>query len=269
MHFASHSFSEDPQQVSADLQFAIIISTLMLLLFIGLVVLLLVINNNRRNRHRAEIAELRATRDRAVMEAEREATGQALGEVGRELHDNVGQLLTLAQMGVADVVEGGGDVRLTAAMAALDEGIEEVRRLGRSLNTDRWRDRSFADAVSAEASRIERIARVQVPLVLLGRVPELEPDAKTILFRVFQEITTNALKHAHAHSIAITLDGGPPFAMRIRDDGRGFSDAGTSAGAGLANIRRRCSLIGFTADLHTSPGDGCTWTIQRSTDHAA
>ncbi|MBK6753752.1 MAG: hypothetical protein IPG69_09170 [Flavobacteriales bacterium] len=249
----------------------------MILVFIGAIViticlfagLLLVLNNNRRIRHRAELAELRMQRDQEVITAEREATQQTLGEVGRELHDNVGQLLTVAQMGLSDVLESGStDERLRASFSALENGIEEVRRLGRSLNSDMWQQRTIVDAVSLEASRVERTGRVRAHVRIIGEGVALSPDTQTVLFRVFQEIVSNALKHARADTIEIMVDAGPPLVLRVQDNGQGFMETGQAAGSGLANIRRRCALIGFSAELNTAPGAGCIWTVQQLPSHA-
>jgi two-component system NarL family sensor kinase len=247
---------------------AVVVSTLLLLALLGVSVLLLVIVHNRRTRHRAELAELHLQREQEVIRAEREATEHTMGDIGRELHDNVGQLLTLGQMGIAAVIDqGGADPRLHASMATIDEGIEEVRRLGRSLNSDTWQHRTLEDAISTEASRIERIAQVRVHLRRQGDTAVLKPEAKTILYRAFQEITSNALRHAKADRIDIGLDAGPPFHVTIKDNGRGFS-ATDGTGSGLANVRRRCALIGFTANMESTPGNGCTWTITENTPHA-
>lgn len=252
-----------------DLFITIIVSTLTILLFTGLVVLLLVLNNTRRIRHRAELAELQQQKDEAVMEAEREATQHTLRELGRELHDNVGQLLAVAQMGVNTVLEEGPDnPRLSAARDALEQGTDEVRRLGHDLNSDLWQQRSLVDAISAEAERLERVARVQVHLLVKGIPPALEPDTSTVLFRVFQVIITNALKHSGADVIDITVAGEPHFALTITDNGMGFDPERTTAHAGLVNIHKRCALIGFVARCTTAPGGGCTWHLQPLSAHA-
>ena len=253
---------------TSELALGIVFATLLLSLLVGFILLTLVLNHNRRTRHRAELAELHLQREQEVIRAEREATEQVLGEIGRELHDNVGQLLTLGQMGIASVIDdGAADPRLQASMATIDEGIEEVRRLGRSLNSDTWQNRSLEDAISTEASRIERIAQVRVHLRRQGGTAVLKAEAKTILYRAFQEITSNALRHAKADRIDIDIDAGLPFRLVIKDNGRGFS-AVEGTGSGLSNVRRRCALIGFTADLETSPGNGCTWTITETASHA-
>lgn len=252
-----------------DLYLTVVVITLTLVLFVGGLSTLLVIGHTRRIRHRAELAELQQQQASAVMEAEREATQHTLRELGRELHDNVGQLLAVAQMGVNTVLEEGPEnARLSAARDALEQGTDEVRRLGHDLNSDLWKQRSFVDAISAEAERLERVARVQVHLQVKGRPPALEPDTSTVLFRVFQVIITNALKHSGADVIDITISGDPQFALTIMDNGMGFDPERTTAHAGLVNIHKRCALIGFAAQCATAPGGGCTWHLQPLPEHA-
>ena len=243
---------------------AILVTILLLLLLLGSVVLLMILVHNRRQRHRAELAEVKLNHDREVMDAEREAQRQTLQEVGRELHDNLGQLLTVVQMGLyAELEDDGKKQRIHEAVNTLEVSIEEVRRMGRSLNSDMWENRSFTEAVTAEAERIERMGLAKVHLQLTGEPPDLTPDAKTILFRVFQEVVNNALKHARADTIDVSLhDGGTP-SLTITDNGTGFSEEAMKTGSGTVNIRRRCEMIGFRAELHTAPGQGTTWRITR------
>ncbi|MBP9178742.1 MAG: histidine kinase, partial [Flavobacteriales bacterium] len=76
--------------------FIVIVGTAFALSMIAIVGFLMIVNTNRRHRYRADLAEADLRREGEVMLAEREATEQTLNEIGRELHDNVGQLLTVA-----------------------------------------------------------------------------------------------------------------------------------------------------------------------------
>ena len=246
---------------------AVVAGTILVLAMLFFVVMLLVVNANCRHKHRAAMAEQDVRRAREVMDAERETTKLTLREVGRELHDNVGQLLTVAQMGLTAVLDNAPDPRLSAARDALEQGIEEVRRLGHDLNSDMWESRSFTDAISAEAERLERIGRMKAHVLLIGDIPPLSASEKTILFRSFQEILANALKHGGADTINITVEGGDGLRMTIRDNGNGFDPLHVKSNAGLLNIRQRCSVIGFDASCTTAPGQGCTWHIRSSMHH--
>ncbi len=248
-----------------DIATAALLATLVLLLFTGIAVLLLITIHTRRTKHRAHLAELRLTHDREVMDAEREAQRQTLQEVGRELHDNLGQLLTVVQMGLyAELEDDGKKQRIHEAVNTLELSIEEVRRMGRSLNSDMWEQRSITEAITAEAERIERMGLAKVHLLVKGEPPDLSPDAKTILFRVFQEVVNNALKHAGADRIDVSLTDGATPTLTITDNGRGFDPEKAKTGSGTVNIRRRCEMIGFVAELHTAPGQGTTWRITRN-----
>lgn len=252
---------------SADIAVAVIVATGLLLLLIGFVGLLLVVNANRRQRHRAELAELHLERDRALREAEREAIQHTLTEVGRELHDNVGQLLTVAQVGFHDHLgeAAKSHPRVETALEALDQGVEEVRRLGRSLDQDRWGRRSLLEALEAEALRLERLGKARVLLHLEECPEDPDVDVKTMLFRAFQEVVSNALRHSGADTLSITVQGCPAFRLRVQDDGSSFDTSTAIRGNGLANIQRRCALVGYEARLESTPGTGTTWTF---TPHA-
>ena len=247
---------------TTELSFAILVTTAIILLTFGVVAALLVVNTNRRLQHRAALAEAERLRNAEVRRAEREATQHTLREVGRELHDNVAQLLTVAQLGLGNVLdEPAPDGRLLAARDALDQGIEEVRRLGHDLNSDRWQQRSLRDAIGTAAERIERVGRVRALVVQQGDAPEPDADTRIILFRVFQEVVNNALKHSGADTLTITLHGTAALALTIADNGRGFDPAHMASAGGLLSIRKRCALVGYAAHCTSTPGQGCTWTI--------
>ncbi len=247
----------------------IVIATLVLLLLLCAVVVSLTINANRRHRHRAELAELRLQRDRELRRVEHEATRHTLTEVGRELHDNVGQLLTVAQMGLNEYLDTATThPRVLTGLEALDQSVEEVRRLGRSLNQDTWEKRDLLDALDQEAVRLERLGRAHVLLVVKSIPVDPTPDVKLILFRAFQEVIANALRHSRARTITIVVDDRQGFALHITDDGNGFDVNSTQNGSGLDNIRRRCELVNYQAMLHAAPGQGCQWIFKPMEEHA-
>jgi signal transduction histidine kinase len=244
------------------LSLVVLLVTLLLLLLFGFMAALLILNANRRHRHRAELAELHVQRMAELAQATREATEVTLAEVGRELHDSVGQLLCVAQLGLRDRLRDlANDAGVTTALGALDEGITEVRRLGRTMNNDLWQQRGLIEAITTEAERLERLGRAKVNVVMEGRPGDPPPDARTILFRTFQEVVQNALRHSGARTMEIGISDRGGFTLTIADDGRGFDADASATGSGLLNIRKRCALIGYRSELHTAPGAGTRWTF--------
>lgn len=252
-----------------DLYITVIVVSLSLLALTAILFLVMIAGSNRRHRHRAQLAELHLQRDAELRRAEREATEHTLTEVGRELHDNVGQLLTVAQLGLLDHLADAAKAhpRVATGLEALDQAMEEVRRLGRSLNHDHWRHLRLAQALTVEATRLERLGKAKVLLRIDDHPVDPPPDVKTILFRAFQEVVANALRHSGARTLTIALEGIPPT-LRVHDDGRGFDPEAPRTGSGLTNIITRCRLIGYTATIYTAPGDGCSWTFTPDPRHA-
>lgn len=241
----------------------IVVFTALFFIVVFLVVILMVINNKNRAKHRAEMAELELKHMTEVNQAEREATAQTMTHIGRELHDNVGQLLTVSKMGLSLVVDAteNPDSRLGESLNAVKESIKEVRRLGRSLNTDNWQDKSLASAIEEEAVRLERIGLCKVHLQLIEEEEDLAGDVKIVLYRTFQEVVSNALKHSACELLTIKFQNKPELKLSIADNGSGFDIEQAVAGAGLGNIKRRCELIGFEAELQSIAGQGSQWTF--------
>ncbi|MBZ0204886.1 MAG: hypothetical protein K8H89_01075, partial [Flavobacteriales bacterium] len=152
--------------------------------------------------------------------------------------------------------------RLDASREALAECIKEVRRLGHTLNTDLWEDRTLETALKDLADRLNRTGKLDAQVVTEGLLPHLPNDVSTILFRVCQEVVSNTAKHSGAEALTITLHS-DPVGITLADNGKGFDPDTVKARAGLRNIERRCALIGFEAKCTTALGQGCSWTLQR------
>ncbi len=237
---------EAPPNEAVELVLTVLFGTLLMLVLSAVVVVLMVANRNRQNRHRAQLAEVRAQHAEEVRRVEREMVQQTLTEVGRELHDNIGQLLTVVRMGLGKLTaQGPNDAPAQQVKEYLDTTITEVRRLSRSLNVDRFADRALGDAITEECERVRRIGSVEVDLRITGTEPAFPADRKLVLFRLFQEALNNVLKHAKATRV------------EVRDNGVGFDPQATgAAGQGLVNMQRRATLIGARCSIDSTLGKG-------------
>lgn len=236
----------------------VVIGSLLLLMLVAVVVLLLVVNTNRRNRHRAELAEVGVRHVQELRQVEQEVQRHTLTEVGRDLHDNIGQLLAVARMGVSrQLVAAPEDPLASGLKNTLDDTIFEVRRLSQVLNADQWRGGTLVNAVRQEAERVRRIGGLEVVLDLPEAEVQLEPDQEIVLFRLFQEALNNALKHARAARLSVELSAAPHVVLRVIDDGAGFDPERTAGGGqGLLNMQRRAALIGYHCHVASRPGQG-------------
>jgi len=250
----------------SSITFAILASTALLLGLLGLAAFLLVLNNNRRQRHTASMAELRLKHRQMVADAEREAVRHSMRDIGRELHDHVRQLLSVAQLGLEEMrVERPTDARIEGVDKALKQGMDEVERLGQSLDTELWGTRSLADAINDDVERLGRVGGIRPQVRTAGSIFQLPTDSTTILYRIFQEVVTHALKHGRADTLSITL-AGPGFSLSIADNGNGTRLSEPMAPDELASIRARGDIIGFEVDHRSTANGGTTWELRPKDD---
>jgi len=248
-----------------DVATVVIFSALALMALMGIAVLLLIVVHQRRIRHQTDVVGMRLQHAKAMHQVEREVEGQTLAEVGIELHDNVGQLLTSLHLEVQTLLESDEPPANAQGMErTLDRAISELRRLSKSLSTDHLRKRPLVDLLAEECQRLHRPGKREVVLMANMKDATVTPDQHVVFFRIFQEAMNNALKHARASRITVTLVRNGALRMAIQDNGIGY-DIGTlkGGGQGLTNIRRRATLIGATCTLLSEPGTGTTVIVSQ------
>jgi len=208
-------------------------------------------------RSQAELRELGA--------AAHAAREQEKSRIARELHDELAQSLTALQMDVAWLKERGAGIhpaataRLFKMEGLLEQTVASTRRIASDLRPLMLDDLGLVPAVEWLAETFTQ--RSGVPCELAVNRHELElPDAHaTAVFRIVQESLANVAKHAAASRVEVTIEHtGSELALRIRDDGSGFSSKNPRKpnSYGLVGLRERASLLGGQASIISAPGQG-------------
>ncbi len=200
-----------------------------------------------------------AARLEAVREEERR-------KIARELHDELGQVLTAVRINLASLERQAGaaaaPAHLKDAIASVDQAMERVRDLALDLRPSVLDDLGLSAAVRWYADRFARTTHIDTHL-LIDPGPHLPPELETACFRVAQEALTNVARHAQARNVWVDLHlVGEALDLRVRDDGVGF-DARVAheraiggASMGLLGMQERVSLAGEEYKLSTRPGGG-------------
>lgn len=193
-----------------------------------------------------------------LMKTRSEIQNQTLNHVGRELHDNIGQLLAVAKIYTNSL---SNDYSLDKRMALdklLDKIIGENRRVSHSLNTDSVRELNLVDLINREIIWLNRIEEIQVKFYHYDPGEFiLESDQTIIIYRIIQEFISNSLRHSECDEIIIRVDCTTSFIqVNLSDNGRGFEVDTIKVGIGLLNIKNRVSLLGGTLSIQSSPGKG-------------
>ncbi|WPP02137.1 transporter substrate-binding domain-containing protein [Pseudomonas sp. HR96] len=189
--------------------------------------------------------------------------------IAREVHDELGQMLTVLKLetSMCELAHAHLDPGLQERLNSMKRLIAQLFQLVRDVATalrPPILDAGIGSAIEWQARRFE--ARTQIPCLV--RVPEHLPelgDAKsTGLFRVLQEALTNAMRHAQAHTVQITLTlEGTSLCLVISDDGCGFQVAGQRPPSfGLVGMRERVLMLGGSLELDSEPGEGTSVTVR-------
>ncbi len=189
----------------------------------------------------------------AAQEAERH-------RIAQELHDQVGQGLTVVLLGLKQVharapAELDAELRLVrdSTRAALDD----VRRVARELRPGVLEDLGLASALAALCSEFAVHGGARVRRTIAPGLPPLGADRELVVYRVAQEALTNAARHAQATEVEVSLSRlGPEVVLEVRDDGR--STAAIVPGSGVLGMRERALLVGGRLGVEGGAGHGTT-----------
>lgn len=184
------------------------------------------------------------------------------GRLARELHDELGALLTAAKLDVARMKRAMGvpapelAERLQHLVSTIDQGISLKRRIIEDLRPSSLSNLGLTAALEIQAREFEQRSGLKVRAEI--DEAELSDDAQIVVYRIVQEAFTNIAKHAQARHIGLSLlQQGPRMLLRIRDDGRGFDPAASNGGThGLLGMRYRVESVGGGFAVDSAPGRG-------------
>jgi PAS domain S-box-containing protein len=187
--------------------------------------------------------------------------------IARELHDEVGQTLTVAEMNLQVLMQSpqaaplGG--RLKESLQAVERVLEQVRDLSLSLRPSMLDDLGLEPALRWYTSRQAALAGLEAEFRVDALADRLDPVVETACFRVAQEALTNVVRHAHARAVAVEMrNQGERLHLFVRDDGVGFDVAALreqavlGASLGLLSMEERATLTDGGLECKSAPGQG-------------
>ncbi|HSC74313.1 MAG TPA: sensor histidine kinase [Gaiellaceae bacterium] len=187
----------------------------------------------------------------AAQEAERIA-------VARDLHDEVGQVLTGVLLQLNSIGEAAPEHEdaLDEAREAVRLALDEVRRISRDLRPEMLEHLGLVSALTELTSSFARITGIDVERRFASALPKLEPEVELAIYRIAQESLTNVARHAQARKVVIALEPARgSVVLRVVDDGRGFAAAPVEQG-GLRSMRERALLVDGALAIRSAPGGG-------------
>ena len=213
-----------------------------------------------------ELNEQRVNRQRQITEAVIEAQEKERTEIGKELHDNVNQILGASNLYINTAMTDE-DMRqelLERSTELVSKAINEIRKISKSLITPGLREIGLIDSIEDIIDDIKATKHdLQIELDLQNISEEqIEDRRKLTLFRIVQEQLNNIVKHAKATRVLIRLSiEGSNTVLTVADNGVGFDMGRHRKGVGITNIISRAELFNGKVEIVTSPGDGCALMV--------
>lgn len=212
-----------------------------------------------------QLIEEKLHRHQEIIKASIEATEKERESIGRELHDNVTQILTTARLTLScisdnhpsrDMIERSSNTITTA--------IEEIRGLSKSLIQSFHREIGLKLSIEDLVESITVSSKYQVSLdFYLPDEQLLDDKLKMTLFRIVQEQLNNIIKHAEASEISISVQQySDTLNLVIADNGKGFNVHEKRKGIGITNITNRAELFNGLVKIVSAPGKGCRMEVR-------
>ena len=194
--------------------------------------------------------------------------------LSRDLHDELGQLLTATrlEMGWLEKRIGGTDEEASVfknTVALVEQATEELRRICRGLRPPLLDDLGFEPAIRqlAEEFRERTGLEAHTDIALNDEETTVSSETALAVYRILQESLTNISRHAQATEVRISLKATPGgLTLEVSDNGRGFdvAEVGGAQGSGLQGMRERAHLVGGTVEIQSSKGRGARLVLRVS-----
>jgi PAS domain S-box-containing protein len=233
----------------------------------------LVVNSDITERKRGEESlVLQREQLRALAERLQWVREEDRKQVARDLHDQIGQILTAIKMDMTWMIrhlpESEVEVlsRLRESTQSINDGVKAVRAICSGLRPGILDDLGLAAAIDWQASEFSSRNSIHCQVSLPPVDLHLDGDRATATFRIFQECLTNIIRHAQAKSVRVDLcQEDESIVLIVEDDGIGFHEpdlSNTLGSLGLLGMKERAQFCGGDVHIFSSPGNGTKVTVR-------
>ncbi|PNW28947.1 sensor histidine kinase [Formosa algae] len=232
-----------------------------------LIIVFFIVFQKRKNKLLLDKIEQRQAFEEELAKTQIEIQEQTLKNIGQDLHDNVGQLLSVANMQLSMLArQVSSDLQdtFTESKDLVKESLQELRSLSKSLNSDVIVYRGLQESVNSEIERFNKLGLINAELNITGDENLFQKGKDSIiLFRILQEFFSNTIKYSEASLLEVHINYTPDFVIiTAEDDGVGFDDAQIERGSGLINMKSRAELIDANFKITSQLKEGVKLEIE-------
>ena len=247
--------------------FIIAVNIILLIFIIGSVIFIMQYRK-RKVEYQSEKNMISEAHTKELLSTQIEMQTQTMQYIGREIHDNVGQKLTLASLYTQQLAYENKAPQINDKIEnishIINESLTELRQLSKSLTDDNIADNTITVLLQQECDKINNTKKCRANFSGNQKNTALTYQAKSILVRIVQEFLQNSIKHAACKNIDVSLNvNNDIILLQLKDDGKGFNtNMVTGNGIGLNNMKKRTELIGGKFYLESKVGTGTKLNIE-------
>lgn len=244
----------------------ILISVLLILVLVVFISTIIYRYQQKQNTYLKDIESLNTSHENTLLKSQLEIQEQTFQKISREIHDNIGQKLTLAKLHLntllyADISKTVSQVSDSVNM--IGEAINDLSDISRSMSSEILLSNGLIEAVELEINQVTKTGLYEMNFSVTGNPVFLSTETELVLFRIVQEVLNNIIKHANASVIDINLHyGNALLTMQIKDNGQGFCNNEIHSGTGLRNIKKRTDILQGHFGIDSSINVGTHITIE-------
>ncbi len=249
------------------LYLSILFSAIILGVLVFFIYRIIRLYNSKQIEYITNMEYLNLERERDKLIDRVQAQEETFEIIGRDLHDNVNQILTLAKLNLGSLQNATEEEKISkvaTAMELVSEAIRSLSSISQSLNPSIVKELGFKQILEREARRIRGIGKTEVILEVSDEADYFEPELTLELFRITQETIRNSLVHGKATKIRIQVAVDDTIQVLIQDNGLGMDQVKLSEkkfSQGLKNIQKRVLHMEGVFDLKSEAQHGVSISI--------
>jgi len=255
------------QKEKLDLIISVVAASLFILLLVISVFFLFRIYLKRKNKLLLEKERMNIEFEQTLLKSQLEIQEHTFNEISREIHDNIGQVLSLVRINLNTLKAPDDGEKLELMDDLMGKAISDLRSLSHSLDADHIRNNGWTSAVQKLLNDLQKSGKYQVFTSIEEELPAIGSDKPIILFRMIQEAINNIIRHAEADTIWLDVKKETDkLEIAIKDNGKGFDAGKNTPGVGLQNLKSRSKMINAGLLISSETGNGTTVTISIKTE---
>lgn len=239
-----------------ELLITIVIFNTFFLMFIVAVMIYIRKYKLRKKEYLNDIKINNEIHQKELLATQLEIQQATMQQIGRELHDNIGQKLTLVSLYTQQMLYENKVPHVTERIEQvsniINQSLTDLRSLSKTLTDDHINSKSIITIIQEEVNNMQALKKCNIHFSHNYSSKEMDVSYKNLILRITQEFIQNSLKHSKCRNIFINLHESSEYIwkLQIKDDGIGFNKNNIkSNGIGLTNMANRAKMMGAEFSL--------------------